>query len=97
MFVELSHAPDEYKPQERSPSAPLSDTSEINVEYLTEDDSTCSRPATPGASDEDEVEKKRKKVCEEVSDFIDLDYWKRETLCCGTIFRGIIRSFKVLL
>ncbi|XP_018579838.1 uncharacterized protein LOC108917591 [Anoplophora glabripennis] len=74
-------------------SLALSDTSdgneEINVEFLSEDDS--SRVATPGVSDcEDEVERKRRKADDiEVSDFIDLDYWKKETLCCGTIFRGM--------
>lgn len=26
---------------------------------------------------------------EQISDFIDLKYWKKENLCCGTIFRGI--------
>lgn len=76
---------------DRSPA--LSDTSdgneEINVEFLSEDDS--SRIPTPGASDcEEEVEMKRKKADDvEVSDFIDLNYWKRETVCCGTIFRGM--------
>lgn len=74
-------------------SPALSDTSEgneeINVEFLSEDDS--SRVQTPSASDcEEEVEKKRKKVDDvEVSDFIDMNYWKKETVCCGTIFRGV--------
>ncbi|CAG9822337.1 unnamed protein product [Phaedon cochleariae] len=24
-----------------------------------------------------------------VSDFVDLHYWKRETVCCGTVFKGL--------
>lgn len=80
-----------YNDDEHSP--PMSDVSEgneeINVEFLSEDGS--SRVGTPDASDgEIEIERKRKKSDDiEVSDFIDLNYWKKETLCCGTIFRGV--------
>ncbi|KAJ8954940.1 hypothetical protein NQ318_000370 [Aromia moschata] len=63
---------------------------EVDVEFLSEDCS--SRGGSCAVSDcDEEIERKRKKGEQypRVSDFVDLDYWRKETICCGTIFRGI--------
>lgn len=69
-----------------------------NVEYFTSDGDRSifsSSNQSPQHSDcEDYLGKYKKRnsyvrKSNQISDFIDLKYWKVENLCCGTIFRGI--------
>ncbi|XP_060535749.1 SIN3-HDAC complex-associated factor [Cylas formicarius] len=83
---------------EREFSPALSDKSDdIDMDFLSEEGPSMG--SSPGASDGEEtvVETgrrhkplaRRRPTCPQgVSGFIDLDYWKKEELCCGTIFRG---------
>ncbi|CAG9833096.1 unnamed protein product [Diabrotica balteata] len=70
------------------------------VDYLCEDgpSNESSRTGSPGLSDSEDVVMKsrrykgmpkRRHDDTRVSGFIDLDYWKKETICCGVIFRGL--------
>lgn len=68
-----------------------------NAECCTSGDRSIfsSRNQSPQLSDSEETVEKCRKTGnfnmrgEEISDFIDLRYWRKENLCCGTIFRGV--------
>lgn len=68
-----------------------------NVEYFTSDGDrsiSLSSNESQHSDCEDYLGKYKKrnnyvKKSDQISDFIDLEYWKIENLCCGTIFRGI--------
>lgn len=75
----------------------ISENDYVNVEYCGSDGEGSifsSRNHSPQHSDcEKNFEKFRKhnsfKKTDEISDFIDLNYWRKENLCCGTIFVGV--------
>lgn len=56
---------------------------------------------SPQHSDSEETFRKYRKhtsfsgKIKETSDFIDLKYWRKEKLCCGTIFRGVYGEIMV--
>ncbi|CAH0546544.1 unnamed protein product [Brassicogethes aeneus] len=80
-----------------------SDEDMDNVEdFLTEDvpsgPSSCT--GSPGGSDCEpeaavgEKSRRHKGLAKRfdnnrITDYVDFDYWKRETICCGTIYRGL--------
>ncbi|CAH1155150.1 unnamed protein product [Phaedon cochleariae] len=75
----------------------------VDVDYISEECLTSESTSTlisvncsERLSFEKSSEEIRKKVSSEdcsksvsVSDFVDLNYWKEERLCCGTVFRGL--------
>ncbi|XP_066258172.1 SIN3-HDAC complex-associated factor [Euwallacea similis] len=94
----------EYSPPLSDKSDGPEDMDINDVDFLSEDGPSMgsSRNGSPGISDvEDHVEvskdrsrrrkgksRRRDEIHFNVSGFIDLDYWKKETICCGTIYRG---------
>ncbi|KAF7274310.1 hypothetical protein GWI33_013027 [Rhynchophorus ferrugineus] len=98
------HFEREYSPTLSDKSDPTEDMDIGDMDFLSEDvpNMSSSLNISPGASDnEDNVpqssrsrrrkgkSKRRSQRSESVSGFIDLDYWRKESLCCGTIFRGL--------
>ncbi|CAH1372406.1 unnamed protein product [Tenebrio molitor] len=84
------------------------DVEMAEVDFLCEDGPSggSSRTASPRDSDCEEnvavksrrhkgQAKRRDVGIPEVSDFICPDYWKREIICCGTIFRGMCGEIMV--
>ncbi|XP_044268946.1 SIN3-HDAC complex-associated factor [Tribolium madens] len=84
--------------------SPLSDNEDVEmteVDFLCEDGPSggSSRTTSPRDSDSEEnvvksrrhkgQAKRRDGSLPEMSDFICPEYWKRETICCGTIFKGM--------
>ncbi|XP_074029724.1 SIN3-HDAC complex-associated factor isoform X2 [Leptinotarsa decemlineata] len=76
------------------------------VDFLSEDlrSRESSRTASPGASDFEEVVERSRRFKSQarhrdeisrVSDFVDTDYWKKETICCGVIFRGLYNEVMI--
>ncbi|KAB0796641.1 hypothetical protein PPYR_10702 [Photinus pyralis] len=93
------HFEREYSPalSEKSDGSP--DIEMADVEFFAENvpSRLSSGAASPAASDcEDNFGHsrrhkslaKRRENTHEVSGFIDLDYWKQESVCCGIVFRG---------
>lgn len=79
----------------------------IDVDTLSDEDflTVSSRALSPVASEEGEDVTQNYKIVssiakryegrEKVSDFVDLSYWRKEKLCCGTIFKGAFGEIMV--
>ncbi|VEN46014.1 unnamed protein product [Callosobruchus maculatus] len=93
--------------REASPDS-SSEGNEENEDFLGDGISGhLSRSESPAGSDGEEVRdcsrrsrykaiaRRRRHELEKVSDFVDLDYWTRETVCCGTIFKGLHNEIMV--
>ncbi|KAG5888103.1 hypothetical protein JTB14_021900 [Gonioctena quinquepunctata] len=72
---------------------------ELGEDFMSEDgpSNESSRTGSPGVSDSEEVVEKSRRYkglarhrdeITRVSDFVDLEYWRRETVCCGMVFIG---------
>ncbi|CAH1961918.1 unnamed protein product [Acanthoscelides obtectus] len=89
--------------REASPDS-SSEGNEENEDFLG---GHLGRVDSPGGSDGEEVRdcsrrsrykaiaRRRRQELEMVSDFVDLGYWKRETVCCGIIFKGLNNEIMV--
>ncbi|CAG9862334.1 unnamed protein product [Phyllotreta striolata] len=79
-----------------------------DVDFMCEENPSTesSRTASPGISDTEEVVEKSRRYkgsakrredfgMLRVSDFVDLDYWKKETICCGTVFKGLYNEIMI--
>lgn len=101
--LKKKHFVREYSPalSDKSDAAEYMDMTDID--FLSEEGPSMdsSRTGSPGASDNEDsvmqksrsrrrkaISRRREATQHNVSGFIDLDYWKKETVCCGTIFRG---------
>ncbi|XP_022916437.1 SIN3-HDAC complex-associated factor [Onthophagus taurus] len=97
------HFEHEYSPVLSDNEAdPNADTEMVEMDFMSE--STPSGRSSPGGSDCDESvgavsssnNRRRKGDAKrrvqgddpDISDFVDTNYWKRESICCGIIFRG---------
>ncbi|CAG9770411.1 unnamed protein product [Ceutorhynchus assimilis] len=98
--IKKKHFEREYSPalSDKSEDMDIND-----IDFLSEEapSMSSSHNGSPGVSDnEDTVEQKNRsrrrkgkskkwnQARHNVCGFIDLDYWKKEATCCGTIFRG---------
>ncbi|XP_057333724.1 SIN3-HDAC complex-associated factor isoform X2 [Microplitis mediator] len=87
--------------RERSPV--ISDDLHLNEDYLNGTESKgSSRSSTPEDCDIEMTESTTERVCTNNNDdlavygFIDTDYFKRTTICCGVIFRGLYNEVIVV-
>ncbi|GJQ71090.1 hypothetical protein Trydic_g997 [Trypoxylus dichotomus] len=94
------HFEREYSPTLSDKSEGNQDVEMADVDFMSESGPSgrSSRTASPGGSDcEDNISvsrrhkgiAKRRDNAPQVSDFVDMDFWKKEKICCGTIFRGL--------
>ncbi|KAK9891466.1 hypothetical protein WA026_014698 [Henosepilachna vigintioctopunctata] len=97
------HYEREYSPSPSDKSDGAEDAEMAEVDFLSEDGPSggSSRTASPGGSDCEDISNlhegksrrhkshaKRRENLTDISDFIDFNYWTREVICCGTIYRG---------
>ncbi|KRT85478.1 hypothetical protein AMK59_152 [Oryctes borbonicus] len=99
-IAKKKHFEREYSPTLSDKSEGNHDVEMADVDFMSESGPSgrSSRTASPGGSDcEDNISvsrrhkgiAKRRDNAPQVSDFVDMDFWKKEKICCGTIFRGL--------
>lgn len=98
------HFEREYSPTLSDKSDAAEDMDIADIDFLSEDGPSITSPGngSPGVSDNEDSlvsqqdrsrrrkgkSRRRDERTESISGFIDLNYWKKEAVCCGTIFRG---------